>query len=117
MSERAQNDASYKVRVSVQGSLDHDSDWFEPYITELRISIDQELWSETDQEVTHREVGRGEGFILHLGLAVNDRVSILEAADAHSAEAEEYCSAVITPGNDWQAVVNRHFGGEVLEWR
>lgn len=107
---------SYKVGVCVSSDLGDDIEWFRPYITDLHIRLWQEWWSEETQDVSVREVGVAEGFLLHVGNAMNDRVRIAEACDDHSAEALEYCAPVIKPkGNEWLPKVVAQFDGDLID--
>lgn len=105
---------TYKISANTSTSVDDDADWYEPYITDLRIHIWQEWWSDEEQDVRTREVGTGEGFILHVGHAVNNGVSIAEACDDHSAEADEYRAAVITEKNQWNRLAMKQFGDDLI---
>jgi hypothetical protein len=108
---------TYKISVSVSAELDDDesADSFVPYVTNLHIQIRQDWWSDEQQDVVSRSVGDGEGLLLHVANAMNDGADIAEVCDDHSAEAYEYCSAVLSMDSGWREDVNKQFGGELLD--
>jgi hypothetical protein len=104
------DDPAYKITAITTGYLDDPELPGEPYITQLHVSVTQEWYDEEIDDGVERDVGSVEGFIYHVGLAVNDRRCIVEVADELGEEVPKFCSAVIERGtNNWRKSIERQF--------
>jgi hypothetical protein len=110
-----EDSSSYQISVNIAADLDEDGEWYEPYITDLHLCIWQQSWSDELQDIESRQVGKGEGFVLHIGNAMDTGMDMAEACDAHGAEADEYYSAVLDPEMEWREAVTKQFGGGLIE--
>jgi hypothetical protein len=109
------DDPAYKITAITTGYIDDPELPGEPYITQLNVNITQEWYDEESDDGVEREVGSVEGFIYHVGLAINDRRCIVEVAEGLGEEVPEFCSAVIERGaNNWRKSIERQFNYRLL---
>lgn len=101
---------SYQLHFAMSSAPGDEGDWFEQYVQSFRFYVSQDSWSDQHGDVLNRVAGKGEGFDLRSGLALNKGVLIADAADDRSPEAYEYCTAAIQrKSNEWGRAVQNQF--------